>query len=341
MTHFVISALGGSDPFANIVAFSNLPPRWSKGKHTFSVISDCNLEVHNGLSVSNADVLIHHNHDTTFFEIGSKVSHNLFHTRVDFVRQKKSIQTAIFNTYAQKLKLKNYRHLNAWDNLTKATVAKDSLFIARPENAARGIGQLICDSNEITPYGVMALLKGDTNKSCNEAEHHADFLKELKERAPSAVYSSERERSVGEGFHQLITSPCISEYVLNVNHEWRLITGADGKVCYIIKRERKVTGEIKGIQTAIGCGNRESLQNVGYCLFDTGELNSSIISEITKMLEALHAPLQSFDLYTTTDHKWGFFETSPEFGREAVPSQMAQEEGKKFLENLCEARSKL
>lgn len=333
MTHFIVSFDFGQE----VSALRTLPARWVRDDHTYSVVKENTTTVNDGLLSSSCDVEISLSNNNTYFCLGASVRNSSFSKRVDFVRQKKSIQTALFNAAAQRLGLKNYRHLNCWQNAYDVTVLKHGLFLIRPENGARGIGQMVFNSREVTPVALdmIIALHCDVEKDPTSCEKQA-FAEALRHRAPTAVYSTARDRTPDEGLKSLKDERCFSEYVTDVKREFRLLTGATGKVCYVLERTRQVTGNILYTDIAIGCGNGESAEDSFTALSHVGvNLFAVQRKEITAMLHELAAPLQSFDLYVTESGKWGFWETSPEFGSEAVPAYIMKEEAMKYIELLC------
>lgn len=351
MTHFVIA----SDCSGNITALQSLPPRWRFGKHTYSLVKENTVSVSAGLPIASCDLEIKANHANSYFRLGALVVDMSYLRRVDFVRQCKSIQTALFNSTAAKLKLKHHRHLNCWQHAADVAFDQHGLFLVRPEAGARGIGQVVFHSKEITPVALDVIISqvySSTNEKSQEvtprietepvedvletsSDKEQKFTKALWHRAPSAVFSSSRDRMQDEGLMVLFSARCFSEYVTDIKQEFRLLTGATGQVCYVLERDRKVVGSLYNTNVAIGCGNEESADAALVALEQINGMSVVVCNEIRAMLKELNAPLQSFDLYLTHSGKWGFWETSPEFGCEAVPPYIVKEEAMRFIENVC------
>lgn len=323
-----------SQPFL-ISAANYLPSTWVENGNTFSVIkgtpsfTPCetcddfrNLHLLSEFGIWSRGLGVNFN----------EVADSFF---VFFTRQTKPLQNFALNYAAKQTGCRNYEPvINLGDGFAGTFKGKD--YILKPENGARGIGQLKLNSNEASIDGIrraIAALRVVRNNSPDK------FNTELAEKEFSALlkrevkFQTKREHAPNEGIGELVSNWCVTEHIPNILEEYRLIVNYDSTgICYGIKRDTFVNENDGHIQATGSEGNlTDTFQD-----FTETDIPLSIINNLRNLLAKLYVPLHAFDLFLTKEGTWGIFEISPDFGGVAVPGYLIENECKKFVSSIFE-----
>lgn len=373
MRHFNVS-LTAADAL-NITALGNLDPSWVSA--TDPVLSVSIIRSEGTRRIVNSDFV-----SESYFTISHHVQ-TYDHWVVpfssapggcDFTRLKKSYQQAW---------LKNgirdgfFLPIPTWSDPDSAVLRENTRYIIKPEHGARGIGNILFNSDYATPSKLLKLLNKASDIQPKEQERDYKIVQDkfveglfnTQLGINVAHYVSARDLYPGEGVGELIGGGghCLQEQIDSIYAEYRFITDENGKVCYVVQRAINTVLQIRpGLSYGQGCGNMEtpksvfvpdaegvdSLFKADYACAEGTKKTPTKPQDIRHRdrltaallgVESLKLPLHSFDIFIqeNTDvnegWNWGVFEFCPQFGVEAVPMHLIVGPAKRFVEKLVSA----
>lgn len=198
--------------------------------------------------------------------------------------------------------------------------------VIKPQDGARGIGQFVVDTLYINLH--------QFNKSLDKylaGEHTAEAFQVFLDGFKGHVsYYSRDEDKPGEGLECLKEQGAIVQsFIPDVSAEYRVITGADGEPVYFQKR--RFRDETSAYPQATGGG-------------DTIDMDARVTNPLAKdvhsnalflyLCKHVIGPLNSIDLFITSDGHWGIFEFCNQFGVTGIPAGIAEDIHAKFMENV-------
>lgn len=358
-----------SDAALNVTALDNLQPSWTSETDPETRIniirSEGTRKIVNCDFVTDTDYTIGHHvqfHDHWAVPFSSSSG------GCDFTRLKKSYQQAWLKN---EISEGSFLPIPTWSDPRSAILEQNTKYIIKPEHGARGIGNILFNSDYATPAKLLKLLKEakGTQTSGQEPDYKAiqeKFVKSLLNTDLGiniAHYVSARDKYSGEGIDVLTggEGQVLQQQIDSIYAEYRFITDEVGKVRYMVRRAINTVLQIRpGVSYGQGCGNMETPKSV-FVPDDEGADNLFKVDYIyaegskvpTKLqdirhrdcltaallgVELLKLPLHSFDIFIqeNTDANmtwnWGIFEFCPQFGVEAVPMRMIIKPAKRFVE---------
>lgn len=358
----------------NITALDNLNPSWvsvSDPQLSINIIrSKGARKIVNSDFVAESHFTISHHvqsHDHWVVPFSSSTG------GCDFTRLKKSYQQAWLK---DQIRDSSFLPVPTWSDPDSAVLQENTSYLIKPEHGARGIGNILFNSDYATPTKLLKLL--NSAKSSEPSEQESDykiiqdkFVKSLFNTdlgIPIAHYVSVRDLHPGEGIEVLTSTEanCLQEQIQSIYAEYRFITDENGKVCYIVRRSINTVLQIRpGVSYGQGCGNMEipksvfipnadgvdNLFKVEYAYTESSKVPTKLqdtrhrdcLTSALLGIESLKLPLHSFDVFIQEDANvntawnWGIFEFCPQFGVEAVPMRMIIEPAKRFVEQCVNA----
>lgn len=230
-----------------------------------------------------------------------------------YVRYSKLDQATLINKIAL-WNTNKFRKSVAYDQSIPCINALKKVVI-KPQNGARGIGQIVLDTTKVNLQRFLEAL------SANAGRAIAMYRKHI-------TYTSINERREDEGI-EMLRHFVITEYIPDIVEEYRCITGSDGDIAYIQKRELREAAP--GYTQAIG-------SNSGNKILTIGDLEKKLGANDLSILKAAFVkeigPLQSFDLWIDKNGQWGIFEFSNEYGTEGIPPEIYRDFTMKYLVDL-------
>jgi hypothetical protein len=233
-----------------------------------------------------------------------------------FPRETKFTQQLGMSELARKLDLKHFRHIRTF--MTNAERPSSHFFgqdiggmiVIKPIDGARGIGQLIVNLDEILPANVAHLLT--LAKDGKDA-----FLEYVNTCAPHVEYHI-GHGEVEEGIGALAEGYVVQEMVRNVENEYRIILTPESEPAFICARKRD------SLPLDANANSHDYRQATGVARFRhemaiLSTIDYPHLNEVLVLLKELQLPLNSVDLFITTDGKWGIFEYCPQWGTQGLP----------------------
>ena len=196
--------------------------------------------------------------------------------------------------------------------------------VIKPIHGARGIGQFVIDTSKV-PFKTIHDVISDFIKGKLETE---GLFKKLEPWKDYYIYSKGTEKYEHEGLNLLKSGYMVQEYIDGVNAEYRLITDYKGEVAYCQKRS--IVEKSSGYPQAIGSEITTTERND---IIDFSEIASKY-KYIPDFIKETIGPMNSVDLFTTKDGKWGIFEHCNQFGMSGIPNEVAFKLHKDFIANM-------
>lgn len=198
--------------------------------------------------------------------------------------------------------------------------------VIKPQDGARGIGQFVVDTLYINLH--------QFNKSLDKylaGEHTPEAFQVFLDGFKGHVsYYSRDEDKPGEGLECLKEQGAIVQsFIPDVSAEYRVITGAAGEPVYFQKR--RFRDENSAYPQATGGGDTIDLD--ARCLNPLAkDVHSNAL--FLNLCQNVIGPLNSIDLFITSDGHWGIFEFCNQFGVTGIPAGIAEDIHAKFMENI-------
>lgn len=239
---------------------------------------------------------------------------------VNRVRPSKDHQMAIINHAAKRARVESFLPQQCWSIGTETGLYDDDLVLVKPSDGARGVFHFVMKIRDFRAY--LSSTGGDIKESS------------LRQAGVEVTKAGLRPGETAENLKQ--GDMCIWKFIENIAYEIRIITGADGLAGFAHKREREIenNGEPEGKSVPFAQATGKDVRVIKSRLQDAMDPEHYELfgHEINKVLKQLHRPLHSFDIFVTTDNKWGIFEYSHEFGCSAIHSNWLVPE----LQNYCD-----
>lgn len=365
MNRFIVQVnCGNSDK--SLRALATLPNYWIsknpilRSAEIHITKSAPEVQVVDGQLIGGADLTISGHHQSTISK-GNIPFRLLESGDVGFMRLMKSYQHAWLNSNLELLQTQEltYYPIPTWSNPLTAALDCSKRYLLKPELGARGMANIFFDAGSVTLEKLEVAFKDVINNyttidsetsettpskktidSCLEALNStgkvADFVKGWEQ------YDGEALRLIA-GQNSFFSQSCLQEHVVGIEDEYRFITGYDGSVSVVCPRTRTCVSVLDDTKPnlSIATGAQTSLRSVLLTkTWDTGSFQSAKemveISTIAAAISNLKLPLHSFDIFVGKDQTgmqfWGIFEFSPEFGMQAIPLKVIQQEAKLFVE---------
>lgn len=199
-----------------------------------------------------------------------------------------------------------------WNKNLSVPVTDTGKVVIKPNDGARGIGQFVVDTSNITTQAFLAEFYKSFEESVTDSAVE-DFCKRMN---GIASYHSDNENGRHEGIHSLLgQGAVVQSFVPNIAAEFRLITNALGDVTYVQKR--RIERVDSGFPQAIGSGVGDSTDK---CVCLTDVLSPESIKMLNYVARTAIGPMNSIDLFVTDDGHWGIFEFCNQFGTTGIPS---------------------
>lgn len=200
--------------------------------------------------------------------------------------------------------------------------------VIKPQDGARGIGHFVIDTKYINLH--------QFNKKLDkylEGEYTTEaFQKFLGGFEGHVSYYSRDEDMVNEGLLCLKTQGGIVQSLIpNVSAEYRVITGADGKPVYY--QRRKVRDVDSDYPQATGGGDVIDVKANRDDPFTTAPEADKLF---VYLCQNVIGPMNSIDLFITTDGHWGIFEYSNQFGVSGIPTEVAERIHAEYMRTVVE-----
>lgn len=335
-----------------------LPNAWrdaATGIRYFAVQTNCRSDT--GWKWVDVNIVEGHNNNTN--PIGVTITKRGSVTQVLTSRHGKFAQAEFIN---QMFQAKDYwpefLPLRVWKDAKDYDGIGDKLMIMRPENGARGIGQLVYNpvyttlamltkamyhidrapdtscSPSVKPDDVVEASKSSISEEQFSFDMRNKFLREAFAALPgNPQWYSESDRRKGEGYQILKEDSFIQEYVPNIEAEYRIIIGGNNTPVYALKRNRKDYWQVGNVPLAAACGEDVGPEKSFDDLHAAG-IPHYVIQGFNKLCQEYDFSLFSFDLFITNEGKWGILEFCNEFGQCSVPDGLVNREIKKFIERV-------
>lgn len=259
----------------------------------------------------------------------------------DYPRWKKTQQAVIINNAAKKVGGSHHLPLKTWAVPASVGVMPTSnvdlpflpkaKYILRPEDGARCMGQIVVDTAVIDLHHALTKFKDNWfDKDFEPPEGvlvHAGF-----------------ERAAGEASGNFKEGFFIQKLVEDVEDEYRLIVGPQGKLTHVLKRPRDHVGNgdidfkaVISLQDELiyeqnNPGNDE-VDKVAHAL----GMTLTVTREIMETIEKMEIPCNSVDLFIRASdggYQWGFFEFCNQFSVADWPEDAVLEMAKSWYKDL-------
>lgn len=218
-----------------------------------------------------------------------------------------------------------HRQTGGYTNL----VHPQDKYVIKPNDGARGIGQILIDPVKIPFVVVVDAL--DRYVSARYTKEQ--FFEQLHKYDPSIKLTTAGENREDEGIKSLSNQGWIVQsFIDNVKAEYRLITDYKSDIAYCQKRAiRKVDDTFP---QATG-SDTNSIAGDDVLSIDT-VLTSKRLAALQAMVKAVIGPLSSIDLFTTSNGGWGIFEYCNQFGIKGIPQEVTMKLHVDFLNDLID-----
>lgn len=246
-------------------------------------------------------------------------------------RYDKNIQAVRINNFVQDQDFKKFHKIKAWSHLQKEGFAHlvdlKGKVVIKPKDGARGIGQLLVDTDQISLTRVVE----DLNKFLVDGYDKQPLLDLIASNPNSIKYSIGAERSPDEGLTVLFEQGyVIQSFVENLKDEYRLLTDHNCNIVYCQIRKTRIYKN--GFPQATG-SNADGL--LGKDVVDINTVLSKVaLKQLTAIAKSVIGPVSSIDLFITNSGEWGIFEYCNQFGVKGVPYKKVLEIHKNFVEHL-------
>lgn len=234
-----------------------------------------------------------------------------------FQRWKKSAQAEMINDAAKFVEAKQHIAIPTWtiegdmnDNNSNIAVpyVPEGIYVVRPENGARSVGQLIIDTSKCELHHAL----GDYSTSWFESDHKPK---------PGVLPIPGNANGDGEPAAMLKDGYFVQRKVEKIDREFRVIIGITGEIEYIFSRLRAHT-KANDMEYAHVSIERDLLV-YNRLTGDTTEMarkalgvSENVYGEIVATLRRLDLHCNSVDLFTCFDSghvSWGIFEFCNQF----------------------------
>lgn len=366
MNRFIVNINSNSGD-KSLRALATLPNYWISENPVLKAAeiqitkSTPEVQVVSGRLIGGPDLTINGYHQSTISK-GNEPFRLLESGDVGFIRLMKSYQHAWLNENLEKLQTEKitYRPIPTWSSPLTAALDLSKCYLLKPELGARGMANIFFDASKVTLEKLEVAFKDVINnytaivsetseaappkktiegclEALNSAGKVADFVKGWEQ------YDGEALRLI-DGQNSFFSQACLQEHVVGIHDEYRFITGYDGSVSVVCPRTRTCVSVLDDTKPnlSIATGAQTSLRSVLLTkTWDTGSFQSTkemhLISTVAAAIGTLNLPLHSFDIFVGKDQVgmpfWGIFEFSPEFGMQAIPLKVIQDEAKLFVES--------
>lgn len=200
--------------------------------------------------------------------------------------------------------------------------------VVKPQDGARGVGHFVVDTKFVNLFQFSKKL----DKYLEEEYAELTFKNFLKGFAGHVSYYSRDENMVGEGLLCLKTQGAIVQSLIpNVSAEYRIITGADGKPVY--HQRRQVRDPDSDYPQATGGGDVIDVQANREDPFSS---DTEAHKLFVYLCQNVIGPMNSIDLFITTDGHWGIFEYCNQFGVSGIPADVAERIHSDYMRTVVE-----
>lgn len=232
---------------------------------------------------------------------------------ISFWRMNKKVQNNIIDKFCKGIS--GFKSKKTTDRTAlNTTTFTSKRVIVKPMNGARSIGQVVFDRLKHTPSSIY--------ETIHEQKSLDAFLQKLKTMNYDAVYHKGHDREYGEGWSNLKEAAVFEEYIEDITHEFRIITGAEGTPVISINRK---------LETLEGDHQIPSSTPDAVSTSALTDMFPAVNSGLLQFLSEVHMPFHSVDVFVTKNQEWGIFEFSPEFCSSEYGPTILPEEAKKFL----------
>jgi hypothetical protein len=261
-------------------------------------------------------------YDCTPFEINTLSSLNIPVTGC--ARYEKKIQKLILDklnipspkTFARRNNFKSDNDIKISIYLLSSGTKK---VLLKDNNGARGLGQILVDAQSIS-----SILH----------DHHTLEVTTFIDKYKSIIGGNIIDTDFNH-IHSTLNNRdfIITEYLIDIIHEYRLIISNTEELPFIFERARKVDKEIIQANLSGDGGTTHSLMSD---FFVTEFIKHPIYLKLKELLKFLNTPFLSIDLYEREDHSYGVFEFQMEFGFDSFLKHNKVSELISFLSNSIE-----
>jgi len=204
--------------------------------------------------------------------------------------------------------------------------------VIKPMHGARSIGQFIVDG---TKHCVETFCSRQRDRlvKIRQGDRKVLYDELLAELTGDGIsFNRGRERDGGvEGLDCLDNQGiCIQQYVPDIAAEYRLLTGYNGEIRYVYKRQR--VEEVEGYAYADAAAEEERVE-----LTDI-KLNKRQLALLSKLAATVIGPMSSIDLFVTRNGNFGIFEFCVQFGTEYYDPIELRDYHEGFIEYLARQR---
>ncbi len=345
----------GTDNSNTSTLVRDIPRCWEDDGIRYVVMSDSPVVAVDGRAEMLYDVYIRTAQHPKEYDVGIVTVKGIDAKHLFFTRHGKDQQAVAINKlFADKQGFPEFWPLRTWTSITSMPEYRQGLFVLRPTAGARGIGQLVFDSRKTSFMSIAGALI-DMNR--NASSFYGDKVEEVSGGIPSSgayekfaaynhkiaqrfaelpgspIWYSDGDRRQGEGWEIFNESFFIQEYVPNISKEYRIIIGGNNEPAYAVERLRPHYGALSDVNLASASSAEAGIGNAFTTLQAAG-LPQSVVDGFTAILREKDFSLYSFDVFLTTDNKWGIFEFSNEFGTESVPNGFVCTEIQKYIRRV-------
>lgn len=199
--------------------------------------------------------------------------------------------------------------------------------VVKPMDGARGIGQFLVDVEHVSLRVFFNEMRMSIIKP--EIKDKTGVEKVLEAFKGYVTYHSRNENYEDEGIKMLLTQGAVVQSVIHeVEREFRLITDYKGLVGYA--QERNIVNVEHGFPQAVGSGTVDTNDRHALAIDDI--LDESAMAMLDSITSTAIGPMNSIDLFLTSDGEWGIFEFCNQFGITGIPDEPLIEMHRKFLE---------
>lgn len=250
------------------------------------------------------------------------ISGNRLHSIFSFTD--KSFQLENIERTALALGIKNFRHVEFSSTFDLMEFKKGTRYVAKPEGQANGKMQFLVDFKKVPIRELIDHL------AVNELEElHAKGTHFSYGAAKQGNFDDKQDKCrqldmIAEHKADLTGGFMVMELVENVAEEFRVIT--DGQGTPFISVKRNIVDTNAGFKQATGLTGGVPVHFPGKTLDKVSECPK----EVHRLIKAMNTPLCGYDVYTTTDGKFGIFEYGIGWGISNVPHDPLVETVRQF-----------
>lgn len=238
----------------------------------------------------------------------------------------KTLQLGDLEKAATALKLKRFRFVDYSPYFKFVTLDPSKRYIVKPEGFSDGRMQFLFDLSKMDINHLVDYL--DRKDYEGLRSQGVEFSLGAFE---SAQKTDDKESKTQEMFKEYAESNTDSasfflmEKIENVDQEFRIITDHLGEPYIAV--ERAVVESVAGFQQATGIlGHLPKIAR--------GDAFEKLVphgKEVRRLIKSMVAPMTGWDLYTTKDNKFGFFEYGVGWGCHNVPHADIVQEARSYL----------